>query len=54
MKKIVFSIIFSLVLAEDRIYYYSDVAMGRVTVDGLENEFIIPPTWPGGHNLTDI
>ena len=54
MKKIVFSIIFSLVLAEDRIYYYSDAAMGRVTVDGQENEFIIPPTWPGGHNLTDI
>ena len=54
MKKIVFSIIFSLVLAEDRIYYYSEAAMGRVTVDGLENEFIIPPTWPGGHNLTDI
>jgi len=54
MKKIIFSIIFSLVLAEDRIYYYSDVTMGRVTVDGLENEFIIPPTWPGGHNLTDI
>ena len=54
MKKIVFSIIFSLVLAEDRIYYYSDVAMGSVTLDGLENEFIIPPTWPGGHKLTDI
>ena len=54
MKKIVFSIIFSLVVAEDWIYYYSDIAMGRVTVDGLENEFIIPPTWPGGHNLTDI
>ena len=54
MKKIVFSIIFSLVLTEDWIYYYSDVAMGRVTVDGLQNEFIIPPTWPGGHNLTDI
>ena len=54
MKKIVFSIIFSLVLAEDRIYYYSDVAMGSVTLDGQENEFIIPPTWPGGHKLTDI
>tara|TARA_B100000902_G_scaffold95887_1_gene98610 strand:+ start:280 stop:1524 length:1245 start_codon:yes stop_codon:yes gene_type:complete len=54
MKKIILSIIFSFILAENWIYYYSDIAMGRVSVDGSENEFFISPTWPGGHNLTDI